>query len=205
MMTAKKLYTLLAVLILFAPFCGLLSAQEPSCNEVIVLARMARAQSSLSLNAEKERAGESYRAQVVYATRSFELKPQQHVASLLLSLIPKDEGQQKVWMTFGDSLCSSETLSDMKTLGRLGASLPRRLAKAVLLVPDQLPNYLAYAQISVQNPESDYAVQMEAVCHTKHPEFIRAVEHLPLDRRDWFVKHIFEPESCHALALPEAQ
>ncbi len=105
----------------------------------------------------------------------------------------------------GDSQCSAESLADMKSLGGLGERLPRDLARAVLLVPDKLPSYVSYAPISVQDPHSDYAVQMQAVCRAEHPEFVRAVEGLPTDKRDWFVKHVLNPDGCHALALPEAE
>jgi hypothetical protein len=68
-----------------------------------------------------------------------------------------------------------------------------------------LPRYVAYASISVHDPHSDYAVQMQAVCRAKHSEFVKAVERLQKDQRDWFVKHVFNPEGCHALALREAE
>jgi hypothetical protein len=46
---------------------------------------------------------------------------------------------------------------------------------------------------------------MQSVCRAKHSEFVKVVEGLPADKRDWFVKHILNPEGCHALALPEAE
>jgi hypothetical protein len=158
------------------------------------------------VTAEKEKAGDSYRAQVVLAARSLELRPtDKRAAVLLLNLIPQDDAQHTTWITLGDVLCSAESVSDMKSLGRLGERLPRDLARAVLLVPDKLPGYVAYAPTSVQDPHSDYAVQMQSVCRAKHPEFVKAVEGLPTDKRDWFVKHVLNPDRCHALALPEAE
>jgi len=186
--------------------CGILFAQEPHCTEIAHTARMARANSSAELIAAKQKAGNSYRAQVVFAARSIELHPtRQRDAILLLNLIPTDDGQQRTWMTFGDSLCRSETISDMKSLGRLGETLPRDLATAVLLVSCKLPSYITYALISTQDPHSDYAVRMKTVCRAKYREFVKAVNGLPSDKRDWFIKHIFSPEGCHALALPEAE
>ena len=186
--------------------CAALSAQAPNCDEVAAMARMARAKSTAFLGAEKRKAGDSYRAQLVFASRLLELHPEeQQAAVLLLNLIPQGDEQQTIWMTLGDALCSGESMSDMKSLGRLGESLPRKLARAVLLVPDKLPGYIAYASTSVQDPHSDYAVQMQTVCRDKHAEFLKAVEGLPSDQRDWFVNHVFNPEGCHALALPEAE
>ena len=170
------------------------------------MAKMAHAESSAAVTGEKQKAGDSYRAQVVFAARSLELRPvDKKAAVLLLSLIPQDDGQHTTWMTMGDSLCDAESVADMKSLGRLGDRLPHDLARAVLLVPDKLPSYVSYAPTSVQDPHSDYAVQMQTVCRAEHPEFVKAVEGLPTDKRDWFVKHVLNPDGCHALALPEAE
>lgn len=206
MMTAKRLSKVFAAVVICMAFCGALFAQEPNCNEIAAMARMARAKSSAALTAEKQKAGNSYRARVIFAARSLEFhRTGQRAAVQLLNLIPKDDGQQNTWMTLGDSLCSSETVFDMKSLGRLGASLPHGLSKAVLLVPNKLPDYVAYALISTQDPHSDYAVQMQTVCRDKHPEFMKAVEELPSDKRGWFLKHVFNPQGCRALAQPEAE
>jgi len=205
MKTHRLAQCVLAVVVCGTSGAGL-CAQEPSCGEIAAMVRMARAKSSEALIAEKQKAGDSYRAQVVFAARSSELRPtDKGAAVLLLNLIPQDDGQQTTWMTLGDSLCDSESVADMKSLGRVGDRLPRDLAKAVLLVPDRLPGYVAYAPTSVQNPHSDYAVQMQTVCRARHPEFVKAVGGLPTDKRDWFVKHVLNPEGCHALALPEAE
>jgi len=186
--------------------CVALSAEEPNCREISAIARTAHAKTSRAVVEEKQKAGDSYRAQIVLAARSFELHPMDRKAAvLLLSLIPKDDAQHTVWMTMGDSLCDAESVDEMKSLGALGDRLPHDLARAVLLVPDKLPEYVAYAPTSVQDPHSDYAVQMQTVCRGKHAEFVKAVEGLPTDQRDWFVKHVLNPAGCHALALPEAE
>jgi hypothetical protein len=205
MKTRRLAQCVLAVVVCGTSGAGL-CAQEPNCDEAAAMTRMARAKSSEAVTVAKQKAGDKYRAQVVFAARSFELRPtDKSAAVLLLNLIPQDDGQQTTWMTLGDSLCDSESVADMKSLGELGDRLPRDLAKAVLLAPDRLPGYVAYAPTSVQDPHSDYAVQMQTVCRAKHSEFVKAVEGLPIDKRDWFVKHILNPEECHALALPEAE
>ena len=196
------------VLLLVVPFRAS-SAQDVSnvpCDQIHAIARASSASSLAALAKEKQNAGSSYRAGVVLAARSFELRPQdKHAALALLNLIPQDEGQHTTWMTMGDSLCDDESVADMKSMGKLRDHLPRDLAKAVLLVPDKLPSYVGYASTSVGDPHSDYAVQMQSVCRAKHSEFVKAVEGLSTDQRDWFVKHILNPEGCHALALPEAE
>jgi len=158
------------------------------------------------LNAEKLTVGNDYRAQTVFASRLLELRPSdQRAAIILLDLIPKNGEQQLVWMTLGDSLCNSESISDMKSLGRLGENLPRNLAKAILIAPVKMPNYVAYSITSVQDPHSDYAIQMQLVCRAEHSGFLRAVQALPSEEKDQFLKHVFNPDGCHALALSEAE
>lgn len=187
-------------------FCGILFAQRPDCGEIAAMARMARTKSSTVLVAEKQKAGDSYRARVAFAARAFELHPtEQRAAILLLSLIPQNEAQHNTWMTLGDSLCSNEAIADMKSLAQIGENLPHDLAKAVLLAPDKLPSYVAYASTSVQDPHSDYAIQMQTVCRVRHLEFLKAVEELPTDKRNWLVKHVLNPDGCRVLALPEAE
>ncbi len=196
------------VLLLAVPFRAA-SAQDASnvpCDQVHSIARMALASSHAVLARAEHNAGKTYRAEIVYAARSFELQPgDKDAAVLLLNLLPKDDAQHTTLMTMGDSLCDAESVHEMKSLGALGDRLPRDLARAVLLVPDKLPGYVGYASTSVGDPHSDYAVQMGSVCRAKHSEFVKAVEGLPADKRDWFVKHIFNPDGCHALALPEAE
>jgi len=41
--------------------------------------------------------------------------------------------------------------------------LPQDLAKAVLLVPEKMREYVAYAYPSCADPEGDYALQMQAI------------------------------------------
>jgi hypothetical protein len=146
------------------------------------------------------------RVQIVFAARSFELQPaDKSAAVLLLNLIPQDDAQHTILMTLGDSLCDKESVAEMKSLSQIGERLSRDLAKAVLRAPDKLPRYVSYASTSVQDPHSDYAVQMQTVCGARHSGFVKAVDDLPADQRDWFLKHVFNPEGCHALALPEAE
>ena len=173
-----------------------LCAQEPNCDQTAAMAGMARAKSSEAVTVAKQKAGDNYRAQVVFAARSFELRPtDKSAAVLLLNLIPQDDGQQTTWMTLGDSLCDSESVADMKALGRVGDRLPRDLAKAVLLVPDRLPGYVAYAATSVHDPHSDYAVQMQTVCRARHPEFVKAVGRVAHP-------NVFRPSIQHDMGCP---
>jgi len=186
-------------------FCVISSAQDLNCREVSAMARMTRATSSESLIAEMEKAGNSYRAHLVFVSRLFELNPSSRSnATKLLDLIPKDDAQHLVWMTFGDSFCQAESFNEMNTLDRLGSRLPHDLARAVLIVPERMVDYISYAHTSVQDPHSDYAVQMKSVCRANHMDFMKAVNKFSADDKKWFVTKIFNPAGCEPLILPEA-
>jgi len=190
-------------------FCAISFAQEPGCIDTTALGRMARATSIAALKARKLRTGDSYRAQVVFAARMLETDPKNRgAAESLLNLIPKeiDGPEQAVWLELDElDQCISGGLSesDLNALWLLQHHLPRLLAKAVLLVTNKMPEYVAYAYISIQNPDSDYAIQMKRVCRAQHRIFLSAVEKMPTEDRKWFMEKIFSPNDCHALALPE--
>jgi hypothetical protein len=204
-MKTHQIVRCVVVLILLLAPGKMLTAQKLNCGEVEAMVRMARAISTADLAAAKVKAGESYRAQFVFAAKQFELKPEkQDAALLLLSLIPKDDEQQQMLMTLGEHHCETESYHEMKTLAQLTERLPRDLARAVLLAPAKIPEYVAYSITSVQDPRSDYALQMQKVCRVRHSEFVDAVARLPLQKRDRFLKYIFDPDECNALTLPEA-
>jgi hypothetical protein len=143
---------------------------------------------------------------VVYAARLLELDPQKRDAAvLLLNLIPKDDEQHRLLMSFGDHLCGTESFKEMKVLDQVGERIPHDLTRAVLLAPEKIPEYVAYSMASVQDPHSDYALQMQKVCRAKHSEFVEAVAKLPLEKREQFLKYIFDLDGCNALALPEGE
>jgi hypothetical protein len=197
-------------------FCGSLRAQEKNCSEVAALAGMARAKSIARLVAVEKNAGDSYRAQIVFHARMLELDPKsRRIADSLLELIPTDEEQKIVLITLGDSLCDSEPMRDMAALDRLGERIAHDFAIAVLLAPQKMQVYVAYSYVAADDPHSDYAVQMQRVCRVKHSLFLEAVNRFgkgsngggypPTPSRDWFSTHIFDPNACRALVLPEAE
>jgi hypothetical protein len=181
------------------------SAEEPNCSEIHAVAGMAGAQSTALLMSWRQKAGDGYRSKVVFAFRFFELHPNdQHAASAVFDLIPKDREHDSVWHETGALLCPTESSEDMIALGKFGVRLPQGLARAVLLVPSKMFDYVAYANLSCGDPNSDYAVQMQAVCRSKHQEFLKAVDQLSGDAKKWFLSSTFNPSECRALAFPEA-
>ncbi len=203
MKTHEIAYFVAVLTFLFAS-CMELLAEKPNCGEIDAIAGMARAISTAELTGYKEKAGESYRAQLVYAAKLSELEPERHDAAVrLLNLIPKDDEQQRIVMTLGEHQCETESYHEMKMLGQLEERIPHDLARAVLMVPQKIPEYVVYSLSSVQDPHSDYALQMQKVCRARHPEFVEAVTKLPREKRDRFLNYIFDLDGCNALSLPE--
>ncbi len=185
--------------------CTVLTAKEPNCTEFRALAGMASAKSTGALRAWSSQAGDGYRAKVVFAARLFELHPSDiRSASAVLGLIPRNDEQDIVWQSLIYGLdCDARTEREVHTLAVLEADLPRDLARAVLLVPDKMLAYISYANISVGDPHSDYAVQMQRVSRAKHREFANAVDRLTPDDKKWFLSGTFNPDGCRALHFTE--
>ena len=187
-------------------FCSEVGAQNQSCTAIHAMAQMVRADSVDDLNTWKDAAGDDRRARGIYVFRRFELEPMNRAAAYaVLATIPQTEEEDSEWFLLGGRLCTNEEVADMYALADLSARRPHDLAMVVILVPDKMVDYVSYAEIAVQNPDSDYAEQMETVCRSKNAEFLNAVNQLPPARKKWFVTKIFDPHRCHALAHPEAQ
>jgi len=179
------------------------SAESPSCDQISAIAKVARAKSLDGATEIERRAGGSFRAQVVFASRRFQLKPSVQSAERLLSVMPADEAQVTEVMTIGDSICDGETVADMFILGRVGERLPSLLARAVLAAPRFMPAYVKYGLRAVQDPHNDYAVQMRRVCQKEHHRFALAVAALALDEQRRFTEHVMSVAGCEILAAPE--
>ena len=180
-------------------------AQDLGCSQVAAISNMAESKSQLALTKWQKQAGDIYITRLVYSVRSFELNPNDKLAaSRLLSLVPPNKEEEPFWHTLDGFLCKDERVREIKILAELQARIPRDVARAILLVPGKMLDYVSYAYISIQDPHSDYAVQMRSVCRARHKVFVNAVNSLPASDRQWFVKKIFNPDVCYAIALPEA-
>ena len=176
------------------------------CRQIEAMAEMARASSVSLLQKAKQRAGDDYRAQLVYAYRAFQLQPSlKSAAAKLLSLIPKNEAEQTVAMTLGDSLCDSELVGDMLALSRVNEGLGRQLTRAVIVAPEFLTAYVEYSLDAIDDPHSDYAAQMKTVCQDRHSAFLGAFNGLPADKQARFARYVMRPDDCHVIAVPEAE
>lgn len=166
---------------------------------------MARMSSSPALRKLHTHAGDGYRSKLVFAFRLFEIDQSDMDSGLrVIELIPRNADQDAVWHSLEGSLCEHESVEDMKSLGGLQARLPHDLAKAVNRQPNKMHEYISYAYDSIQDPHSDYAVQMQTVCHHHHELFLNAVNQMSEKDRNWFSMKIFNSAECRAIALPEA-
>jgi hypothetical protein len=205
-----KPFELKALVALFAVtgLCASTHSEESGCAATAHIIAMAKTKSLPDLIFRKQVAGNSYRTQVVFAARMLELDPQnKHAAELLLSLFPESDKDPhyQLWLNLdGLDQCKSGGFSesDLKPLFRLEYNLPRELAKAVLLIPQKTPEYVAFALFSLL-PDSDYTIQMQKVCHQRHQTFTNAVNMLSADDKSWFLSRVFDPEKCRAIFLPE--
>ncbi len=146
--------------------------------------------------------GHGYFATLVFSARLMELRPSSRDAAVsLLSLFPTGAEQEEAWITLRDDCAAS--VDDVRALGRLRDHLPREVARAVLLAPDKLHDYLLYSIKSVEDRHSDYAMQMQTVCRSNRPVFQEAVDELPADKQAWLKSRVFNPATCRAIALPE--
>jgi hypothetical protein len=127
------------------------------------------------------------------------------------SLLAEDK-EHLALKTFSGFLCDGESEADLNVLSALGDRVAHDLAKAASLAPERMD--VAYAAEAVEDRLCDYAIQMERVCRSNHAEFVKAVEalgngapekgYLATASTDWFRKHILDPDTCRALAIPEA-
>jgi hypothetical protein len=183
-------------------------AQEPGCIEISRIASLAKANSSKTLRLRIDEAGDNYRTRLVLAARLLEIDPQNRdAANYLLNLLPKDEFslEESAWLDLSQlQQCPSGGIpdSDLKALDRLQNHLPRLAARAVILIPEKMPEYVAYAFLLI-NPESDYAVRMQEVCRVRNKQFLTALDGLSTEKKRWFVAKIFNPQACRAIWLPE--
>jgi hypothetical protein len=165
------------------------------------LARMVRANSLRILTAGTPPNDASYATRLVYTFRLFQLQPRStENAELLLSRIPTTGDEWLTLRRLGDSLCDNETIAEMRMLSKVRDGFPRELANAVLESPRLLAQYVRYSMDDTLDPHSDSAIQMRKVCQKMHPDFIRALGSLPLDKQNWFATYVMNSKTCRIAA-----
>lgn len=203
-MNLNKFIGLLLVFISGAFICDLSLAADLSCDELKSSIDMVRSNSTDTLTGYRVAAGNSYRVDVIFAFKYFELNDKDMRAGRrLFKILPKNDKQYGIWLTMGDSLCNDESVADMKLLDEFSARFSLLLSRAVMSNPDEMPRYVEFSLMAAQDPHSDFALQMKRVCLAKHEAFKRAVKGLSIADRHWFAAHVMHVDHCKPLALPE--
>lgn len=195
----------LIIAVAVAGCATLLPAEQISCAQVHAMAQMTRVKSTAELQALKGPAGSTYLAHLVFAFRDFQIHPSRITASAVLGFLPQDDSHREDWYALSGWICDKEETADVTALARLQDRMSHEFAKAIIILPDQMYQYISYPIILGLDPHDDYAEQMESVCRTKSREFKDAVNKLPEKDKGWFLRTVLNPESCHALAHPEAE
>jgi hypothetical protein len=183
---------------------GRLCAEQFDCAQVHAMAQLARARSISELQSLRTSAGESYRAQLVFAFRALELKPTEPTASAVLEFLPQNDSHREEWYSLSGWICEEEQERDVTSLAKLQARMSHDFAMSVILVPKKMNEYVSYPVIMGLDPHDDYAERMTAVCKRHHREFNAAINQLPEKDRDWFLQIVFQPSGCRPLAHPES-
>ncbi len=192
-----------------------LYCQNSACEEIRVMGRMASATSLASLNAEKKKTPETYRVQLVYTARMLQIEPHNlNAARMMLDLIPSHdennpdnpEAKNAIWWDLLDMAnCKSGAIykSDLMPTFRIQERLFHELAKAVLLVPDRMFDYVSFASDATNDISNDYEVQMRTVCLARHNQFVAAVDKLQPDDKQRFVTSLLDPKDCRVIRIGE--
>jgi hypothetical protein len=180
-------------------------AQEAiPCSQVGALVKMAQSRTLVALNRARLEASLDYRAQLVFASMQFKIAPNRQSAMALLKVIPRDEESMIPW-SLEDSLCEEEAVAEMKTLAGIANVLSRQFARAVILVPEFMPQYLHYVMNSVGIAESDGSVQMRRVCLLRKARLRKEMDALSKKEKRWFEKRVMDMERCKPLSLGEVE
>ena len=189
-----RLHSTQCCVVIFAiagALAGQSCAEQLNCAQVHAMAQMARASSISELQSLRRSAGESYRAQLVFAFRALELEPTNLTASGVLDFLPQNDSHREEWYSLSGWICEQEQERDVKSLAMLQARMSHDFARSVILVPKKMNEYVSYPLIMGLDPHDDYAERMTAVCRRHHREFTAAIKALAEKDRDWFLRIVF--------------
>lgn len=197
----NRRYPMLALILQVFP---IVCAGELPCSQVHDWARITTVRSVGELEQKNDAGSVGYVRNLLLAYREFQLTHDQKRAASFLQLIPTNESEQLAFLTLGDSLCAGELKTDMEQLAAVRDGLPHQLAKAVVLAPAFLNRYIRYSLVACRDPHSDFAVRMQEVCAGHRKRFLVSVRQLSLEEQRQLRAHVFEVETCRALAVPES-
>lgn len=143
---------------------------------------------------------------LVFFSREMGLRPSAEAAEGLLQAIPASIAEETMFTNFPtwhDG--ATETEHDLASLGRIYNRWPHLVAKAALLRPDLMTNYVRYLRLAPNDIHGDFTGNAEIVCRKKHAAFVGAFERLSESDRVFIKKYVFDPTSCKAIFLSEAE
>lgn len=182
-----------------------LLANELNCSELKSAIGMVHANSIGVLNKYRSTAGKSYRSNVIYSFKYFELMGSDaRGVAMVFKVLPANDQQYTVWITMGDSFCQGEKLADMALMDSFGERLPLLLSRAVIDRPSEMSKYIKFSLNATQDPHSKIVFGMRNVCLIRHSEFKEAIGNLSHSDKEWITSHIIRIDSCRPIELPES-
>jgi hypothetical protein len=129
----------------------------------------------------------------ISAMRRFQFSRDRSSARVLLTLLPKTEGEfEKLYsLTAGGGQVTDEMVSNLYE-----RDWERSVADAVLITPELLSDYLSYGGIAVSDVHSGYYEHVSRVCRANRKRFRETLATLPQDTRRYLTDHVVNPRTC---------
>ena len=143
---------------------------------------------------------------VLYAQWALLDASSQEASHGLLTNLPTTEDELIALMTLPDwHEGATKSQADMMRLAAVYESWPRLLAVAVRRFPEYLPPFIRYGRLAVMDAHSDYTGHEQTVCRSDPKRFAESFRTLSVDDQDFIRQHVFNPDTCHAIFVSEAE
>lgn len=144
-------------------------------------------------------------ADIVFFSRQTVIHPSKDSAAGLLQSTPVDEDTQMTFTNFTswqDGM--TESTHDMDVLGKVYFDWPKLVAKAALMRPEMMSNYVQFLRLAANDIHSDFTGNAEHVCRTQRAAFNKAFRALPEKDQEFIRRVVFQPDTCTAVFRSEA-
>ena len=145
--------------------------------------------------------------ELVFFSRWLMLSPKSTVAAHgLLQTIPVNQKEAENLMILSDPPEKiSASTSDLLALGNIHDRWPQLVARAVLLSPSDMTNYVTYLPLAAIDMHSDFTGKATRVCNKLPKEFRSAIAGLSKEDRAYVRRKVFDPDRCEAIFVGEAE
>jgi hypothetical protein len=171
-------------------------------------ARLAQARTAARLQQVHSKANVHDKiTELVFYTRWLSLSPQSIPAARgLLKTVPATKEEAIALITLADAPEEGDiSQGEMTALGQINDGWPRMLARAVLLLPASMKEYVVFLALAADDIHSDFTSHAQKVCRKFPKEFRSAVAALPEEDRTYVRRHVFDAEQCKAIFVGEAE